>query len=154
MTHHRTHVVRRARDVCRFWTPGNELGLGLVEIVICIFLIGLLAISFIPLFVQGMQLAARNATVASATQIANEQLEIARGTATSCAAFRNAGGYAVSTPPVVLDARGASYQATRTVGTCPAAYPGIIQVSVSVVKVGVAGSLATATTYIRLTAAS
>jgi len=139
----RSHVAVRA-----------DQGIGLVEIVICIFLIGLLAIAFIPLFVQGMQLAARNATIASATQIANEQLEIARGTATSCAAFVGAGGYGASTPPVAIDARGNSYQATRTVGSCPAIYPGIVQVSVSVVKVGAAGSLATATTYVRLTAAS
>ena len=143
------------RSVRRTFFPGaSDRGLGLVEIVICIFLIGLLAISFIPLFVQGVQLAARNASIASATQIANEQLEIAHGTATSCAAFVSAGGYGMSTPPVTVDARGTNYQAARSVGTCPATYPGIIQVSVSVVKVGVPGSLATATTYIRLTAAS
>lgn len=134
--------------------PSSDDGLGLIEIVVCIFLIGILAISFLPLFAQGMQLAVRNATIASATQIANEQLEIARGTATSCAAFTGTGGYGPSTPPVMTDARGTNYQATRTVSTCPATYPGIVQVTVSVAKVGVAGALSSATTYVRLTAAS
>ena len=135
-------------------TKRADLGIGLIEIVVCIFLIGILAISFLPLFVQGMQLAARNATIASATQIANEQLEIARGTATSCFAFTGAGGYGASTPPAMADARGTNYQATRTVSPCPATYPGVVQVTVSVAKVGVTGVLSSATTYVRLTAAS
>ena len=134
-------------------TGSGEVGLGLVEMVICIFLIGLLTISFLPLFMQAMQTAARNATTASATQIANEQLEIARITATSCAAFTGTGGYGTVTPPVVVDARGTKYQATRSVGICPSVYPGVLQVSVSVVKVGVTGTLAASTTYIRLLAA-
>jgi len=129
-------------------------GMGLIEIVVCIFLIGILAISFLPLFAQGMQLAARNATIASATQIANEQLEIARGTATSCTAFTGPGGYGASTPPVMSDARGSNYQATRSVSACPATYPGVVQVTVSVSKVGAAGVLSSATTYVRLTAAT
>ena len=143
----RHNATCRAQD-------GSDSGMGLIEIVICIFLVGLLAIAFIPTFIQGMQLASRNATIASATQIANEQLEIARATATSCVAFRGPGGYGVSTPPVMQDGRGTSFQATRTVSACPSTYPGVVQVSVSVSAIGAATVLSSATTYVRLTAAT
>lgn len=127
-------------------------GIGLIEIIVCMFLMGVIALSFIPLFVQGLKMSAHNATVATATQIVSEQLEIARATAATCQAFGST-GYGIA-PPTVSDRRGTTYQATRVVGACPGTYPGIALVTVRVSAVGSADILAESSTYIRMLAAS
>lgn len=136
----------------------GERGFGLIEIVVCIFLLGVIAVAFIPLFIQGLKIAAKNATVATATQIVNEQLEMARATAPYCPNFWDSAssGYATVSPVTVgPDPRGITYTATRTVDPCAAgdSYPKIIQVTVSVKVAGsTAPALANATTYVRLLA--
>ena len=62
---------------------GEQSGFGIIEIVISMFLLGLLATAFLPLLVQGLKQSAANATLATATQLANDQIELARS-ATKC----------------------------------------------------------------------
>lgn len=57
----------------------DERGFGVVEIVISMFLLLIIAVAFLPLMIQGYRLSVMNSTVATATQLANQQVERVRG---------------------------------------------------------------------------
>jgi type II secretory pathway pseudopilin PulG len=109
------------------------------------FLLGLLAVAVMPLLVQGLTLSTTNATVAAATQLANQQIEQVR-TQQSCAL--------VAPATVSTTANGHTLTATRTVGTCPPAsgYPVTVPVSVSVTRADSGAVLAKASTLVFVTA--
>lgn len=118
----------------------DEAGFGIIEIVVAMFLLGLLAVAVIPLLVQGLTLSSTNATLAAATQLANQQIEQVR-TQQSCAL--------VTPATVSTTADGHTLTATRTVGTCPASgYPLTVPVSVSVTRADGGAVLATASTLV------
>ena len=127
---------------------GDERGIGIIEIVVSMFVIALLVLSFIPMLINSNRLSARNTTMATATQIANTQIESVRGqaaqrsTTPGCSVVS---GYArtLTTP----DPRGGSLQA-NSVFTCPSSYPGTVRLSVSVTRLGSTSSLASADTLI------
>lgn len=130
----------------------DEGGFGLIEIVISMFLLGLLAVAFLPLLVTSMQTTVRNSNIATATQLVNKQMEQARAAGNTCTAL-TAFGNATIAP--VSDARGRTYQAARTVASCPApatGYPRTVGVSVSVSVVGSAMLPVTVTTLVYLKA--
>ena len=56
----------------------SEKGFGMIEIVVSLFLLTLLTMSFIPLLITSQKSAGANTTIATATQIVNQQLEGAR----------------------------------------------------------------------------
>src|SRR5690606_14819869 len=60
----------------------SDAGFGLVEIVVSMLILGLIAISFLPLLIQGVKVAAQNRVLATATQIVNDELEQARSLGT------------------------------------------------------------------------
>lgn len=109
---------------------GREEGFGLVEIIISMFLLALLSVAFLPLLIDSLRVTVRNATAATATQFASEQLDAVSLVARNCdalAVFESA-----SIPPVT-DARGTIYTATRAVAACPTSgYPAAVEVTVSV----------------------
>jgi type II secretory pathway pseudopilin PulG len=111
----------------------SDAGFGLIEIVISMFLLGLLAIAFLPLLVTSMQATARNSTVATATQLLDQELGLVRSAGDTCALLTT---YGASVPaPASSDLRGTSYQRTHTVASCPtgvANYPRTVSVTVSV----------------------
>lgn len=131
----------------------EESGFGIIEIVVSMFLLGLLIISFAPLLISNLQFTARNTTIATASQIVNQQIEAARAvrsataTAPSCNDIRLF--LAVTLAPVV-DPRGVNLQpAWDTFAPCtPSAVPGYVRVSVSVAQAGYANSTASATTFV------
>ena len=128
----------------------DEAGFGLVEIVVALFMLGVLAVAFLPLLIQGLKLSADNATRATATQILHDRLEAARLQSTSCAAITIAlDGTVISE---VKDPRGITFQVITDVKTCPtgAALPGTVAVSVEVRRTDDLGGtpLAQATTLI------
>lgn len=55
-----------------------DAGLGLLEIVISMFLIALLAISFVPVIISGLRASEANSTVATATRLVAQALDQAR----------------------------------------------------------------------------
>lgn len=126
----------------------SEDGLGLIEIVVSMFLLALTALALLPLLIQGVQASAKNSTTASATQLVSQQVEQARQAATTCQSLRTFGLAAVAS---VTDPRGVVLQPVRTVGTCPASYPGTVTFTASVTSDG--DTLATATTRILVTSA-
>lgn len=132
----------------------EESGFGLLEVVISMFLLGLLAIAFLPLMITSMKTTVRNSTVATATQLVNQQMEQARSAGDTCTALT---AYGNPSPALtaIPDSRGNSYQPVRTVEACPAlatAYPRTARVTVSVSVVGSTTPALTATTLIYLRA--
>jgi len=119
-------------------------GLGLVEIVIAMLLLAVLAISFLPVLIQGLQTAAVNATRSTGNQLVQQQIENARAQK-ACQQIAALGPAAVS--PVV-DPRNVTLLTTRTPGTCPASYPGTISFEVTVRRQDTGAVLSTAKTLI------
>lgn len=81
----------------------NERGFGVIEILVSMFLLGIIAIAFLPLLIQAMKTTQLNTTVATATQIVNEQLDAARAQIGSCATLS---GYASAALIPTTDPRG------------------------------------------------
>ena len=130
----------------------RESGFGLIEIVISMFLLGLLAIAFLPLLVTSMRTTIANSTTATATQLVNQQMEQARGAGDTCVALT---AFRTATLSTVTDARGVTYQAQRIVGSCTSVlsdYPTTVSVTVSAVPS--TGVTVSATTLIYLRAPS
>jgi prepilin-type N-terminal cleavage/methylation domain-containing protein len=50
-------------------------GFGMIEVVISLFLLSILSFSFIPLLVNSIKSTGTNTTIATATQIVNQQIE-------------------------------------------------------------------------------
>ena len=126
----------------------DDAGLGLIEVVVSMFMLALLAVAFLPVLISGVQSTARNAVVATATQLANQSIETARGgTYATCAALQGLRGS--TTEP---DGRGKQLQVLRTV-TCTDGdgQPEIVTVIVRE-SAGDRDVLARATTFVRLTA--
>ena len=115
-------------------------GFGMLEIVISMFLIGLLAVAFLPFLVQGLTQSGANRTLAAATQLLNTEFENARAQ-TACT------GLTAATSSV-LDASGVTFRVTRTVGgacpTSPSSYPMTVPVYVTVARADTSAVLASA----------
>lgn len=109
----------------------SEAGLGLIEIVVSMFLIGLLAIAFLPLVIRGLTLTTSNTTLASATQLVNARIDLARAQVAASGACSGLTTLAAQPIPAVVDERGVSMQATMTV-SCPTVFPGTATVTISV----------------------
>ncbi len=114
-------------------------GFGLIEIVISMMLLAILATALLPILVQGLKQAASNSTLASATQLANDELERLR-TWTACSDL-------VADSFTTTDARGVILTTTTTVGACSATAenPESVPVTVSVTR-GDTGVIVTNTT--------
>lgn len=127
----------------------REHGFGMIEVVVSIFMLGLLAIAFIPVLLQGLRATAQNSTLATATQLVNQSLELARaGTFTSCAALEVFAGQ----PMTGTDARGTVITVTRTLPTGCNAADGIPELlSVTATAAGSDEVLAYATTHVAVT---
>lgn len=122
----------------------NDAGFGLVEIVVSMFLLALLAVAFLPLLIESLRVSVTNSKVATANQILSEQLDAIALVGRTCAAFDAFDSAPIAT---VTDARGAVYQAARTVTGCPpAAYPAPVTITLTVSIVGDASIGAKATT--------
>jgi prepilin-type N-terminal cleavage/methylation domain-containing protein len=124
----------------------GDRGFGLIEVIVSMFLLGVIAVAIIPVLVQGLRLSTTNAGLAAATQLANQQIEQVRG-ATSCAA--------VTPATVTATTQGIPLRATRNIGTtCPTqstGYPTTIRVSVSVIRTDTSAVLASASTLVFVT---
>lgn len=101
----------------------RESGIGIIEILVSIVLFGLIAMAFIPFLISNIKATARDTTIATATQFANERLNLVRSAAqSSCSAFI-AQVNANPVPRTVQDARGVQLIITQLPDTLPAAHP-------------------------------
>ena len=108
-------------------------GFSIVEIVIAMFLLMVLALAVLPLIVGATRVSVSNRDLVAATTFANGQLASITAAfpndpaaPTSCASLR--GRVAAD----VADTAGTGLTADISVGSCPAAYPGVVLVTVVV----------------------
>lgn len=120
---------------------GDE-GFGLIEIVVSMFILALLAIAFAPLLIQGLQVSAANTTVATATQLVNDRMQIAQANGPSCSAVASMVG-TVTVP----DARNVPIEVTTTVGPCPTGV-GTVRVDAVAVRTDTGAEIARAATLV------
>jgi type II secretory pathway pseudopilin PulG len=114
----------------------SQGGFGMIEIIISMFLIGLLAVAFLPFLVKTLQVSSVNTSVAVATQLANAQMEKVRAKAPTCDAVRNTevvlpvsdnqGSTLVSS--LIFEEKNAS-GAWAALGACPTSYPTLLRVT-------------------------
>ena len=129
----------------------DESGMSLVEIVVSMFILALLAMSFLPILIQGMRSSVSNAIQATAGQLVSQQMDHARALPAICEGIV-AFGAAVIEP--TTDARGTVFQPHREVGACPASYPGVVSVRVWITEGSDTTALAEAKTLIYVSSAA
>lgn len=137
-------------------SSNDERGFGIIEIVVAMFLLALLLVSFAPILVNTLKFTARNTTIATATQIVNQQIEAARAvrsstaTAPSCNDIKQ---FLLVTPAPVVDPRGVTLQPRwDTFAACTASTTvGYVRVRVSVTQLGYTNPTASAATIIFVT---
>lgn len=117
-------------------------GFGLIEIVISMFLLALLSLALLPLLVQGLTQSKANATLATATQLVNDQIELVRSK-TKCSTL-------VGATSSVPAPQGVALTITRTVGgTCPlTGYPITVPVGVTVTRTDTGAVVSSASTLV------
>jgi type II secretory pathway pseudopilin PulG len=134
-----------------------ERAFGMIEIIISFFLLSILSLSFLPVLMNSWKISGSNTTMATATQIVNQQLEGARAvrsvsaTSPSCLDITN---FLQVTLAPVIDPRGVSLQPQWAATTCPVTYPGVVRVAVSVTRAGAGTPIASATTLVFVNSAS
>ena len=84
----------------------RDLGFGVIEIIVSMFLLALLAVAMLPLLIDSMRVASTNASIAAATQVVAQQLERLRDSGSSCSAVKTL----VATPPAVVAGPAGSQQ--------------------------------------------
>jgi len=120
----------------------SDSGFGLIEIVISMFMLAALAIAFVPVLIQGLKQSASNTTLATATQLINERMQLAHSAGTTCSVVAGLGITEDFTDP-----RGVVIRVTTTVGTCPSG-AGTVSVSASAVRLDTAAEIASADTLV------
>ncbi len=124
---------------------GAEDGVGIIEIVIALLLLAILAVSLVPVLLNGLKQATSNATLATATQLANDELERARSWV-KCSELDPAS-------LTVTDARGVQLTLTSTVGSCSPSpeNPVSVPVQVTVTRLDTGVVVTSTTTYLFIT---
>lgn len=129
----------------------DECGFGIIEVVVSMFLLGTMSVSFVPLLLNSWIETGANTTIATATQIVNEQIEGARAVRSASSSTPSCAdvlAYLQVTLPPVIDPRGVTLQPQWNSTICPTMYPGIVRASVEVLRVGVTTPIASAVTLI------
>lgn len=132
-------------------TLSKERGIGILEVVVAIFLLALVVLSFAPVLNNSIKLSGRNTTIATASQIVGEQIETARALRSSTATDPSCADIQafVSNPQAdVLDPRGVMMATKRTYSGCPSVAPWAVYMGVTVTQTGTTTVLASADTVI------
>jgi type II secretory pathway pseudopilin PulG len=117
---------------CRSRVEGlaDDEGLGLAEILVAMFLLAILSVSFLPVLIAGLQLAVQTSQNNTATQLVNEQLDLLAGTDSTCVALTI---FASASLPTVTDERGVEYTVDRVAASCSSAtFPTVVSVQLTV----------------------
>lgn len=120
----------------------SDSGFGLIETVVSMFLLAILAVLFLPLLIQGLKQSSANATMATATQLVNDQIRRAQAAGPICASVEGLeGAWPFSDP------RGVTIEVTTDVAECPAGKKPV-RVEVTAVRADTSEVLATAATLV------
>ncbi|MFV0633509.1 type IV pilus modification PilV family protein [Demequina sp.] len=88
-----------------------DAGFGITEALVSILLFGLLAVALVPPLVLALQVSARNTTIATAAEVANDRIEQARAASEDCASML--AFLRLSIPTDYGDARGISFEISQ-----------------------------------------
>ena len=128
-------------------------GFTLVEVVVAILVLALISIALLPLLIQGIKQSAQTAAIASAVQLANSQIDLARAQASTCTGV-------LATPTVSVSSsatyRGVPLGVVKTFRTFPlpapsATSPGTIAFTATVTRSDTGQTLAQVSTKIYVT---
>ncbi|MGO4783458.1 type IV pilus modification PilV family protein [Cryobacterium sp. W22_MBD10_FK3] len=139
-------------ELARSVRPQRNAGFGMIEVVISMFLLGLLAVAFLPLLIGSLRVSAANSTLAVAAQLASKQLEEARAQGPVCSAITIPVGSSVVPGPT--DSDGVAFEIRRTRDACPtsaASFPTTVSLTVAVWKIGASEASVKAKTRILVT---
>lgn len=131
--------------------------IGVIGIVLSMFIFGVLLISYIALTIKPVEDIGMNTTIATATQIVNEQIEAARAirspasTEPSCQDITT---FLQVTPAPVKDPRGVTLVPQWEPTSCPTIYPGVVRVRASVTRIGYPTPVASADALILVRSAA
>jgi hypothetical protein len=128
-----------------------ERGFGVIKIAVSMFLIGVLLLSYIALTIKPVKDIGMTTTIATATQIVNEQIEAAlavRSPASAEPSCQDITTFLQVTPAPVKDSRGLTLVPQWEPTSCPPIYPGVIRVRASVSQIGSPTPVATAVALI------
>jgi prepilin-type N-terminal cleavage/methylation domain-containing protein len=117
-------------------------GFGLVEVIVSMVILATIAIAFLPVLIQGMKQSVANSTVATATQLVNEKLQLAQASGPTCTNVSLLAG-----EEEFIDDHGVTILVTTTVGACPASV-GTVEVNVAAVRTDTSSTLAAAETLV------
>jgi Tfp pilus assembly protein PilV len=120
----------------------SDTGFGLIEIVISMFVLAAISLAFLPLLIQGLRQSAANTTLATATQLVNERMQLAQAGGPICSNVSAVGGTEDFTDP-----RGVVIRVTTVVGTCPTG-TGTVGVTATAVRLDTTATLATSSTLV------
>lgn len=129
----------------------SDAGFGVIEVMVSMFLLGLLSVSFVPTLVNTWKDTGSNTTMVTATQIVNQQIEGARAVRSSAATAPSCDDvikYLQVTLAAVTDPRGVILQPQWDATTCPSTYPNVVRARVSVTRIGNSAPVASAVTLI------
>lgn len=150
--------METSRSLGRLPNPvGSDDGFGMIEVVISIFLLALISVSFMPLLINTWKDTARNTTIATATQIVNQQIEGARAvrsSATTVPSCSDVTKFLQVTLAPVIDPRGVTLVPQWDSTSCPSTYPGVVRARVTVMRSGYSTPVASAVTLIFVASAS
>jgi prepilin-type N-terminal cleavage/methylation domain-containing protein len=130
---HNTQHVAGLRD---------DDGFGLVEVIVSMVILAVIAIAFLPVLIQGMKQSVANSTLATATQLVNEKLQLAQASGPVCTNVSLVAGQ-----EDFVDDYGVTIRVTTIVGTCPAAV-GTVEVGVTTTRLDTSAVLAVAETLV------
>ncbi|MEY9952569.1 prepilin-type N-terminal cleavage/methylation domain-containing protein [Leifsonia sp. EB34] len=129
----------------------EDEGFTLIEVLIAMLLLAILSLALLPSLIGILKTSVRNVSVATATQFVNNNLVQAQTAGTTCTGIQNFGS-AIIGP--LTDNRGVTFSTTRSVGPCPATYPGTVKVSVTVMSSNSLQAVATGSTLVIVRSAS
>jgi hypothetical protein len=115
------------------------------------FILAIIAMSFLPVLIQGMRSSVTNATYATAGQLVSQQIDQARALPAVCNGIVTFGAAPVDT---TTDSKGTVFQPHRQVGACPATYPGLVSLRVWITEGAETNVLAEAKTLIYVSSES
>lgn len=120
----------------------SEAGLGLIEIVVSMLVLAALSMAFLPVLIQGLKQSASNTTLATASQLVNERMQLAQAAGPTCSNVSAVAGTENFTDP-----RGVVIQVTTVVGTCPSG-TGTVPVTATAVRLDTSTSIVRSSTLV------
>lgn len=134
----------------------DEAGIGLVDVLVAMMLLGILTVAILPTLTLAIRVASNNVDVASASQLVDQELDTAHAhLPTTCAAVQVFAGDPIGINET--DPHGTTLTTHREVESpfvCPSIFPATVHLTVWVGKQGSSQHLADGSVELELTAAN